>query len=493
MKFLDSEQKKQVGFSFLMEKLNVITAYGILEKKEIRPFKISEKAELIKEFDDIEKLVGSIKENKDEYKKIERILMKFKDIINSIKRCRNNEILDEVELFEIKIFSLLVSELEEVLEKLQLKIEEVHLNSMEDLISLLDPEGKRMSTFYIYDNYSETLKNIRIKKREKENEIFKESDEEKFKLLKEQRLNIVIEEEEEEIKIRKDLSKKIYTHTKKIEENIKCIGRLDFLMAKAKLALKYNGIRPKMCDDMHINLKNSFNPEIVEILEKDKRDFTPVSIELRNGTTIITGANMGGKTITLKTLVLNLFLAQMGFFVFAEKAEFPVLDFIHFISDDMQSVSKGLSTFGAEIIRLKQVVECAKRGDGFIALDEFARGTNPKEGFYLVKSLAKYLQKYKSISLISTHYDGVVQEGMDHYQVIGLKNVDFEALKHKIDLNKTHSVEIIQQHMDYKLEKVSKENKVPKDALNISILLGLEEEIIDIAKEYYCEEDEYGK
>ena len=202
---------------------------------------------------------------------------------------------------------------------------------------------------------------------------------------------------------------------------------------------------------------------------------------------------MGGKTVTLKTIVLNLMLSQCGFFVFAEEAVFPMLDFIYFISDDMQSISKGLSTFGAEIIKLKQVVECVKRGDGFVALDEFARGTNPKEGYYLVKSLAEYLNKFGSISLISTHYDGVAGENMEHYQVIGLKNLDFEALKHKIDLNKRHSVEIIQEHMNYKLEKVCSKDEVPKDALNISILLGLENEIVKIAKQYYYKEEKYGK
>jgi len=183
----------------------------------------------------------------------------------------------------------------------------------------------------------------------------------------------------------------------------------------------------------------------------------------------------------------------MGFYVFAKEASFPVLDFIHFVSDDMQSISKGLSTFGAEIIKMKEVVECVKRGNGFVALDEFARGTNPKEGYYLVKSLATYLTKYQTVSIISTHYDGVVEDNMDHYQVTGLKNVDFESLKYKIDLNKTHSVEIIQEHMEYKLERVSKENKVPKDALNIAMLLGLEKEIVNIAKTYYDEEDNHGK
>jgi dsDNA-specific endonuclease/ATPase MutS2 len=148
-------------------------------------------------------------------------------------------------------------------------------------------------------------------------------------------------------------------------------------------------------------------------------------------------------------------------------------------------VSQGLSTFGAEIVKVKQAVEAGKYSNGFIALDEFARGTNPKEGLYLVKSLCKYLNSNKSISLVSTHYDGVVQENMTHYQVIGLKNLDFNSLKHKIDLNTMKSIDIIQEHMDYRLEKATKEKKVPRDALNISVLLGLQDEIVDIAKEYY--------
>jgi len=66
---------------------------------------------------------------------------------------------------------------------------------------------------------------------------------------------------------------------------------------------------------MEINFIEAFNPEIKEILEKGAKVFTPVSIDLSSGATIITGANMGGKSVTLKTIVLNLLLGQMGFFV----------------------------------------------------------------------------------------------------------------------------------------------------------------------------------
>lgn len=489
MKFLDNEQRDQIGFSFVMDKLGITTAYGIEERKNIKPFKSSEINVLTYELNCLENIIKSVRTYAKEYDQIGRVFCKLKDIRNSIKRCSEGEILDEVELYEIKYFSILVMQLKNILDDLHLDIKEVHISSLEDIISLLDPQKSGIPTFYVYDEYSKSLKDIREKKREKEKEIYAAETEEKVSHLKQQRLDFVIEEEEEELKIRKELSLQISKEAKVLNQNTKAIGKLDFLIAKANLAITYNGIRPRICDEMKIHLDGAFNPEVKEILEKGKKVFTPVSIDLLNGTTIITGANMGGKSITLKTIVLNLLLGQMGFFVFAQSAQFPILGFIHFVSDDMQSISKGLSTFGAEIIKLKEVVECAKRENGFIALDEFARGTNPKEGYYLVKSLSKYLTKFRSISLISTHYDGVAQDDMEHYQVTGLKNIDFNALKYKIDLNKTHSVEIIQEHMEYKLEKVSKENKVPKDALNIALLLGLEKEIVDIAKVFYNEEE----
>ncbi|MDK2562009.1 hypothetical protein QOZ84_00495 [Romboutsia sedimentorum] len=127
-----------------------------------------------------------------------------------------------------------------------------------------------------------------------------------------------------------------------------------------------------------------------------------------------------------------------------------------------------------------------KLQDGFIALDEFARGTNPIEGKLLLKAVCTYLKKFNSISLISTHYDEILLEDVDYYQVVGLKNINFNNLKMQIDLKNSQStskksIDILQENMGYILEKVNKETKVPKDAINICKLLGVDNEIIEIA------------
>lgn len=462
-----------------------MTNFGIEEKKNIKPFKKDEENKLRQELNNIELMLQGFNKAKESIGEIERVFCKVKDIRNTVKRCSEHITLDEVELYEIKYFSILMEELIRSYEALNINIKDLKLNSLKEVIKLLDPEGKNISTFYIYEGYSETLKKIRAEKRKLEDLIIKEANAENIKLLKEKRLDTVILEEEEELKIRKQLTKGLSAFVIYINDNINSIGKLDFLMAKAKLAIKYGGVKPEITNSMEILLKDISNPEVLELLKRKNKSFTPLNIELKKGTTVITGANMGGKSIALKTIVLNLLLGQCGFYVFAKEACFPILNFIYFISDDMQSVSQGLSTFGAEIVKLKEVIAHFKRESGFIALDEFARGTNPKEGYYLAKSLCKYLNIQHSISLISTHYDGVAKEATTHYQVIGLKNVDFNLIKAKIDLNKMKSMDIIQEHMEYRLEKVSVEDEVPKDALNISMLLGLQDDLVDIAKEYY--------
>lgn len=483
--YVDNEQKEVVGLPYVLDKLSVSSPYAIDLVKNIKVFKRSQEKELISEFDNIELLVDKINTDIEAISSLQRSFMRLKDITNSLRRCKNDAILDEVELYEIKMFIMETNEIVSKYQNLNLTINGIQFVRFEGLAKLFDPENTKLPTFYIYDAYSENLKQLRLEKKEIEQKIYKSDDKEEIKLLKEQRLDIVILEEKEELVIKTNLTSEIKKVYNDFYTNINSIGKLEFLIAKAELAIKFSAIRPVISSDMDIELKNCINPKIEDVLKSKGKVFSPVSISLKSGVTVITGANMGGKSVSLKTIVLNLYLAQLGFYVFAKEATIPMLDFIFHVSDDMQSVSKGLSTFGAEIVKLKGVIQSVKNKNGFVALDEFARGTNPKEGTILVKALCQYLNEFDSITLVSTHYDGVVDDKMTHYQVRGLKDVNFEALSYKIDLNKKNSVEIIQESMDYGLELVTKDDVVPKDALSVAMLLGLEPDVVKIAKQLY--------
>lgn len=431
-------------------------------------------------------MISSLKKNKVVYDNIQYEFCKVKNIKNTIVRLENKNILDELELFEIKSFAINVNKIMQYYSKLNVDVDYINFNSLGKVVKLLDPEDLKLTTFQIYGAYSKRLLRIRQNKLNVEKEIFSSTEMENIEKLKKKRLEIVIQEEEEVLKIRKALTEQLYNYLIDVKENITNIGKLDLLIAKSDLAIKYNAIKPSINEDNKIYFKELVNPNIQRILDSQGKQYIPISIEIDNKITIISGANMGGKSVSMKTIALNLYLFQCGFFVFAKEANLCILDFIYLVSDDMQDINKGLSTFGAEIIKLKEITKLIKIRDGFIALDEFARGTNPIEGRLLLKSICEYFKQYNSISLISTHLDDINISDVDYYQVIGLKNVNFEGLKRQIDLRigkdkSSNGVKILQEYMDYRMEKVSKETKVPKDAINICKLLGLDNEIINIA------------
>ncbi|MCR8743933.1 MutS-related protein [Romboutsia lituseburensis] len=441
---------------------------------------------MIKELSYVESMISSLNKNKVVYDNIQYEFCKVKNIKNTIIRLENKNVLDELELFEIKNFAINVNKIMQYYLQLNINVDYINFKSLDKIAKLLDPDDLKLTTFQIYGAYSKRLLRIRQNKLNVEKEIFSSTDIETIEILKKKRLEIVIQEDQEVLKIRKALTEELYNYLIDIKGNIKNIGKLDLLIAKADLAIKYNAIKPNINEENKIYFKDLVNPNLQKLLDSQGKQYIPISIEIDKKITIISGANMGGKSVSMKTIALNLYLFQCGFFVFAKEADLCILDFIYLVSDDMQDINKGLSTFGAEIIKLKEITKLIKIRDGFIALDEFARGTNPVEGRLLLKSICEYFKKYNSISLISTHLDDIDISDVDYYQVIGLKNVNFEGLKRQIDLKigrdkSSNGVKILQEYMDYRMEKVSKETKVPKDAINICKLLGLDNEIINIA------------
>lgn len=181
----------------------------------------------------------------------------------------------------------------------------------------------------------------------------------------------------------------------------------------------------------------------------------------------------------MKTVALNVLLANCAMYVYAEQSQIPVVDFLYMISDDLQSIDTGLSTFGAEMIELKGIIGASEKKNGLIILDELARGTNPDEGRTIVNAVIKLFNKRDSHTFISTHFDGVDLEDVTHLQVIGISRVDFEQLKNLAKKNSKETLNILQRYMDYSIEEIN-ESDVPRNALQIANLLGLE--ILDFGR-----------
>lgn len=537
MELMDDFTKESLDFQYILNRINIKTPYGKIYKDKMRPFLRGEEEELIEELEKVENYIALVKDQRF-IGEINNIFHHIKDLRSSIDRGRDGGILSEVELFEIKNFLFLIRDLKELLTTNQAPLwEDTTIEPIESLEKLLDPEATGISTFYIYEAYSKELKSIREDKREIERKIKKEKKSLKEKVREELRLNLnpdgsiiipkerteLIEklenypylnyvsetymnikytlkstdsinllerkvlilkdkEEKEEMRIRKNLSKEIGKKSKILYKNISSIGKMDFILGKASFGVEINGVKPNIIEDHSITIIGGRHPKVEDTLKEMGLEYTPITLELKEGVTCITGANMGGKTVSLKLVGLLTAMAQYGLLVPAKEMILGLNNFIKASIGDLQSVDKGLSTFGGEIKLIQEAIEIADN-KGLILIDELASGTNPEEGYAISKAVVEYLLDKDSITLLTTHYDNIGNiDKVVHLQVIGLSHMKLEELKSQLKNLQQEKMDLINKFMDYRLRTVDKTKPVPKDALNIARIMGLDERIIGKAE-----------
>jgi|SRR5690554_945536 len=466
--YINEEIKRKIGYEYIVEQLVILSPYGKERLNKLAPF--TSKEELAKEYSLIDFFIKHLHS----LKRLEIILSKFKNILSTICRCEKGYILNIIELYEVKMQVINIEQLRK--ECTSFKKSYLNLQDCSNIISLLSDSDNITYDFYLYDSYSEKLRNYRKEKRKIEKQIQLALNEEKAKL-QIKRAKYVSLEETEENKVKSYLSQEIKKILPILKYNINIIGHIDLLIAKAKLIEKYKAIKPIMSED-RLLIKGMQNPLVRKQVEDKNLIYAKNDIELKSGTTILTGANMSGKSSVLKTIALNVYLAQVGFYVFADLAEIPLVKGIKYLGNEASDIH-GYSTFAQEIVNLNETINEIKKDRLLICVDEFARTTNPYEGEKFVKTLAKFTQNYSSLTIIATHYDGVADRKMQHYQIKGIK--DFDDLKHE-DVLKNFN-----HYMDYSLKKVKHDIMVPQEAYKVATLLNIDKEFKQILDSCYEE------
>lgn len=483
---LSYDEKVMIGFEYVIEMLHPASCFGVEKSRRIKAFDLENKHLLQREFDNVERIIGVYDKCRSEIDILNRFMGHFKDIRPTLKK-GDDYCFDEVEFFELKNFLIQSRQMYPVFQKFnsECRLIDIDFYDTESALDLVDPDHTRVPSFYISEAYSDKLREIRKEKKNIEIAIRTEMNQTLKEQLLAERVRIVVREEAEESRIRKNITAKLRPYLTKMLHNIQMTADLDVLIQKARLAKENGCVRPEITESK-LYFDEMIHPQIQDVLKSKSKMFTPVSIGLSQGASVITGANMGGKSVALKTTALNTLLALCGFYPFARKAGVPMFEEIHFVAEDKQSIDKGLSSFGAEIMQLDDVVQASKRAFCLIILDEFARGTNPDEGAVIVQAVAKYFNEQASVTLMTTHYDNVAEYAGTHYQVIGLKDVDTEKLRQEIAASsKKRGVDIIAKHMNYGLYQVFGKADCPKDALNICRMLALDEKILTIIEKSY--------
>lgn len=270
------------------------------------------------------------------------------------------------------------------------------------------------------------------------------------------------------------LSKELAPKAPVLEAAAWALGELDYLICKAELALEWGAVRPEVSRDhtSYLRIENGFHPLVQEEVEQRGWTFQPVTLDLDEPVSVITGPNMGGKTVSLAIAGLSVALAQYGFLVPCSRMTLSLYDFIYF---QPQTPGKpGLSSFAEEILSLKEPL--SRRGErGLVLLDEVGRGTNPSQGLALYAAVLRHLRELHnplSTVIATTHYHGLAAlVEAPHWQVAGLRTDE-------VGDQGTSDINWLYRHMDYRLQKVGPDAPTPQDALLVARLLGLDEDII---------------
>lgn len=536
---LASEQvKRETGLSYVFASLNILTPYGQKMLRQMEPFMPGEEDRLEEEFRRVREIGQIIGRDESRTGELKEILMLVKDNTLSIEKSRDS-VLTVVELYELKILLLQMEKLRKMNEVEHFPREFVPYD-VTPLLDKLDPEGGRISTFFIYDSFSEELARLRGQRKDAERQIRKankqraqqlrkthgisltpkfeiqvnKADRERIKMIEEiaeleksaedymsvtwrlapndetDELTRSIEEcteaiEREEFKVRRWLSAHVGGHRKALLDSCQRIGRLDLAVAKAEYAAQHRCTVPRIVKDHQISFTDGRHLQVEDVLIQEGGQYCPISIDLKDGVTCITGANMGGKTISLKLVGLVSLMAQYGLPVPCEQAELGLSSSVQVLIGDSQSIQRGLSSFGSEMEGLKQMLE--DRSDrSLLLIDEIASGTNPSEGQALTRALVDYLKTSLCITLITTHFEGVATgEDVVNLQVAGLSGADLTQLDARLKSADARArIDVIRSLMDYRLRRVDGLGDVPQDALHIAQMLGIGDEIIRRARTY---------
>ena len=481
---LGFEQKQRIGFAYVMELLTPASPYGRELLRELQPACPGEETALRLEFQNIAKTLTARLSLEKPYARLENVFRQVKDIRGSIARIGGE--LSDVDLFELKRYLLQLVEIVALFGEINVETAYHGIVFEETLpaLELLDPEKNRVAAFHISGRYSHVLTAIRNEKREVEQQLRTMLAGEERSALLERRGELVAREQEEEGVIRAFLSRGLLPWMEAMSQNADAIGRLDLTIQKAKLAAEHGGCMPTIGENL-LSFNGMINPQIAQWLTDKGRSFTPLSLSLQAGATVLTGANMGGKSVVLKTLALNVLLLHCGFYPFAQEAVCPLFDGLHLVSEDLEAADRGLSSFAGEIVRLEEVLQEAEKGRSLILLDEFAKGTNPAEGGAIARGVCAYLNAQSAYTVMATHYEGLSALAGAHYQVVGLQRMDITDLFGKTaGASVEDRLALIARCMDYGILPAAGEN-LPMDAVNICRLLGLSEEILNLIEKFH--------
>lgn len=237
--------------------------------------------------------------------------------------------------------------------------------------------------------------------------------------------SLKIGEENEVYRILYTLSAMIADSLDIMNGNISTIEKLDFIFSKGKLSMDLDAVEPSINTERKITLKDARHPLM------DQKVNVPLQFEIGGDVRgiIITGPNTGGKTVAIKTVMLNCMMAQCGLHVTCREAEICMNNSYLCDIGDGQNIAENLSTFSSHIKNVLEVLGEVNE-ESLVIMDELGSGTDPTEGMGIAIAILEELRKSGAIFLVTTHYPEVKEYADKAQDIINARmTFDRETLK----------------------------------------------------------------
>lgn len=187
------------------------------------------------------------------------------------------------------------------------------------------------------------------------------------------------------------------------------LARIDFIRAKAKLAITTDADLPRLSNCPEIKWLSARHPLLLLSLQKQGKDLIPLDISIAGDDRIllISGPNAGGKSVCLKTAGLLQYMGQCGLLLpIHADSSFGIFSDIFIDIGDEQSIENNLSTYSSHLTAMKFILRNGTE-NSLILIDEFGSGTEPVIGGAIAEAELEFFVRNGCKGIITTHYSNL--------------------------------------------------------------------------------------